>query len=148
MRQKVMESLGETLKRSRTDSEESMEKSPEKDQMFWSNRIPIRQIWARSRVKMKTARNWWEKAKSMRTSTPRFHVVNLKYARKHHETYGVSNATNEKQIRSELAVVYFWIISIHPVVVYCFFMLNKVSWLYVQKLTSPVDGFMKIMFRF
>ena len=34
MRQKVMESLGETLKRSRTDSEESMEKSPEKDQMF------------------------------------------------------------------------------------------------------------------
>ena len=43
----------------------------------------------------------------MRTSTPRFHVVNLKYARKHHETYAVSNATNEKQIRSELAVVYF-----------------------------------------
>ena len=34
MRQKVMESLGETLKRSRTDSEESMEKSPEKDQML------------------------------------------------------------------------------------------------------------------
>ena len=36
MRQKVMESLqiGETLKRRRTDSEESMEKSPEKDQMF------------------------------------------------------------------------------------------------------------------
>ena len=45
----------------------------------------------------------------MRTSTPRFHVVNLKYARKHHEAYGqsVSSATNEKQIRSELAVVYF-----------------------------------------
>ena len=68
----------------------------------------------------KTARNWWEKATSMRTSTPRFHVVGLKYARKHHETYGVSSATNEKKIRSELAVVYFWIISIHPVVVYCF----------------------------
>ena len=33
----------------------------------------------------------------MRTSTPRFHVVDLKYARKHYETYGVSSATNEKK---------------------------------------------------
>ena len=28
------------------------------------------------------------------------------------------------------------------------FMLSKVSWLRVKKLTSPVDGFMKIMFSF
>ena len=37
MRQKVMESLGETLKRSRTDSEESGEEK-KKIKMFWSNR--------------------------------------------------------------------------------------------------------------
>ena len=31
-------------------------------------------------------------------------IVNAKYAIKHHETYGDSSATNEKQVRSELAV--------------------------------------------
>ena len=53
----------------------------------------------------------------------------------------------KKKVRSKLAV-YFWIVTIHPLVVCCFFMLSKVSWLHVQKLTSPVDEFMKIMFSF
>ena len=53
------------------------------------------QKWARTWIKTKVARNWWEKAKPSWTPTPRFHGRDAKYASKHYETYGGSSTTNE-----------------------------------------------------
>ena len=86
MRQKVMESQGETKTEPIGFRRKWWRKALKKKiKLFWSNRIPTGQKWARSRVKTKTARNWWENVKPMWTSTPRFHGVNAKYTRKHHE---------------------------------------------------------------
>lgn len=76
--------------------------------MFGSNLISTGQKWARAWFKMKAAGNSREKAKPNWTPTPRFHVVNAKYASKHHDTYGVSSTTNKQKVSTDSCL--FWTI--------------------------------------